>query len=161
MLNAVDAGREVGSLVTALATKAARRTSSNMSRSLLEAAPSVPTVAARDALAIAAPPTTWSTARSGTLAGQLIANIPAYTRRGPGARFGWNGPYLTTLLGPDPWNNRYMVNVAFLDANQANASLKRAVWVISAGPDGIVQTSFNQPATHAAIAGDDVGFRIQ
>src|SRR5829696_2339290 len=42
MRSACDAGREVGSFVTALATNAARRTSSNISRSLLEAGPSVP-----------------------------------------------------------------------------------------------------------------------
>jgi len=46
---------------------------------------------------------------------------------------------------PDPWGNAYLVNVAAL-------SSAGAVWVLSAGPDGIVQTPF---VSQGAPLGDD------
>ena len=46
-------------------------------------------------------------------------------------------------IGPDPWGNAYLVNLAD----------RRHGWVISAGPDGILQTPFT-PGT-ASPAGDD------
>jgi type II secretory pathway pseudopilin PulG len=45
--------------------------------------------------------------------------------------------------GPDPWGNAYLVNIR--DRRQA--------WVISAGPDGILQTPFTSGT--ASPAGDD------
>jgi len=38
-------------------------------------------------------------------------------------------------IGPDPWGNAYLVNVAD----------RGRMWVISSGPDGIVQTPFLAP----------------
>jgi hypothetical protein len=46
---------------------------------------------------------------------------------------------------PDPWGNAYLVNVAALPS-------AGTVWVLSAGPDGIVQTPFVSPG---APLGDD------
>ena len=46
-------------------------------------------------------------------------------------------------LHPDPWGNRYMIGPA---------------WVMSAGPNGILETPFPQPVA-AEVAGDDVGKR--
>ena len=43
-------------------------------------------------------------------------------------------------IGPDPWGNAYLVNVAD----------RRRMWVISAGPDGILQTPFLSPGTPLA-----------
>jgi type II secretory pathway pseudopilin PulG len=65
---------------------------------------------------------------------------------------GWRGPYMTGPVLQDPWGNRYMINVAFLapydsgirtysvgsSANWAKAN----VFVLSAGPDEIVETPF-------------------
>ena len=42
-------------------------------------------------------------------------------------------------IGPDPWGNAYLVNL----------SDRRQMWVISAGPDGILQTPFLSPAPMA------------
>ena len=64
----------------------------------------------------------------------------------------------------DPWGNRYMVNVGALSGlphNDATARVGRAVWVLSAGPNGIVETPFDQPADRAKLAGDDIGFRVR
>jgi type II secretory pathway pseudopilin PulG len=46
---------------------------------------------------------------------------------------------------PDPWGNAYLVNVAALPS-------AGTVWVLSAGPDGIVQTPF---LSQGAPLGDD------
>lgn len=69
-------------------------------------------------------------------------------------RAGWG----TTRAGlgapsPDPWGNCYVVNLA-----AANSS-SMAVWALSAGPDGIIDTPF--VASSDAPAGDDVRMRIR
>ena len=46
-------------------------------------------------------------------------------------------------LHPDPWGNRYMIGPA---------------WVMSAGPNGILETPLPPPVA-AQVAGDDVGKR--
>jgi type II secretory pathway pseudopilin PulG len=43
-------------------------------------------------------------------------------------------------VGPDPWGNAYFVNVTD----------RGRMWIISAGPDGILQTPFLSPATSVA-----------
>lgn len=63
----------------------------------------------------------------------------------------WKGSYLASA-NKDPWENAYLINAdAFNGTNP--------VWVISAGPDGTVQT----PATATEIPGgiDDIGIRIK
>jgi hypothetical protein len=55
---------------------------------------------------------------------------------------------------PDPWGNAYMVNVG------AHATLG-VVWALSAGPDGIIETPFVQPAGSASVAGDDRAARVR
>ena len=58
----------------------------------------------------------------------------------------WNGPYLD-LIEPDPWGNAYLVNTRGLFDD------RERVWVLSAGPDGIVDTSPSSRETR----GDDIG----
>jgi hypothetical protein len=53
-------------------------------------------------------------------------------------------------LAPDPWGNGYAVNLA------AGFSSEPAVlWVLSAGPNGIIETPFLSETT--TTAGDDIG----
>lgn len=110
-------------------------------------------------------PTQWSTGSFSLIADQLMTNAPGFTLRTPTAQFGWNGPYLSSDVGSDPWNNRYMVNVGLIDTSVGAVGLggapKNAVWVISAGPNGTIETPFNQLVTAATLAGDDIGIRIQ
>jgi len=98
-------------------------------------------------------------ANADLLAYHLISNQPknaganAYPIVG---EISWRGPYQNNLPA-DPWGNRYAVNVG----NFAGAN---AVWVLSAGPDGIIQTPFIQaiPANGVlATAGDDIGYRMK
>ena len=108
---------------------------------------------------------TWTTGTTDTLARQLLNNAPAYTVKTATSQYGWNGPYLTSDIGADPWNNRYMANVGLIDTAQgvqtSGGATKNAVWVITAGPNGTIDTSYTQPVTTALIIGDDIGTRIQ
>jgi type II secretory pathway pseudopilin PulG len=52
---------------------------------------------------------------------------------------------------PDPWGNAYLVNVA---ARSSGGT----VWVLSAGPDGIVQTPF---VSHGAPLADDRAAQVR
>jgi len=108
----------------------------------------------------------WTTGVAGTLSDQLVTNAPGYALRTPASQFGWNGPYFSSQLMADPWGNRYAVNVALVDlspgAATATGQPKMAVWVLSAGPNGIVETPFAQSILRAVRpGGDDIGTRVQ
>ena len=107
----------------------------------------------------------WTTGMSGMLADQLLANTPGYALRTATSQFGWNGPYLSSDLRSDPWGNRYVINVGLIDLSSGvqtqSGRLKAAVWVLSAGPNGTIETPFMQPVTTAITGGDDLTFRIQ
>ena len=55
------------------------------------------------------------------------------------------------LVTPDPWGNGYVVNL--------RAGAKAAVWLLSAGPDGTLQTPFD--GSSSSTLGDDVGRRLR
>lgn len=59
----------------------------------------------------------------------------------------WAGPYVGSALPADPWGRPYMVNVAAAGP----------IWVLSAGPNGKVQTA----VTATVVIGDDIGFRVR
>lgn len=65
---------------------------------------------------------------------------------------------LATVLGAaggavdaDPWGNCYVVNMG---ARPGGAS---AMWVLSAGANGIIETAYWQPVDRARPGGDDIG----
>lgn len=108
---------------------------------------------------------TWTTGTTDALDDQLISNAPGYTVKTATSAFGWNGPYMSTALRADSWNNRYMVNIGLIDTTQGTqtsaGATKSAVWVISAGPNGQIETAPTQPITTATTTGDDIAFRLQ
>jgi prepilin-type N-terminal cleavage/methylation domain-containing protein len=110
-------------------------------------------------------PNTWTTGTTDTLSNQLLMDAPGYTMRSATSTFGWNGPYLSSVLAGDSWNNRYTVNIGLIDTTQgvqtAAGVTKSAVWVLSAGPNGQIDTAPNQSMTTAVLAGDDIGVRVQ
>ncbi len=73
----------------------------------------------------------------------------------------WNGPYLQQVTA-DPWGNAYICNIISAYSNDLDTNLY--CYVISAGPDGTIQTNgqvqSDDVATHA-IGGDDVAFLIR
>lgn len=90
---------------------------------------------------------------------------------------GWAGPYMQGLGSPDPWGNKFLVNVQFMapqgvaaaeapagsapGATGAPAGKRWAVYVLSAGPNETVETPFQQQAQEAKALGDDILFRLQ
>ena len=82
----------------------------------------------------------------------LVTNMPggsALNAYVPGGANAWRGAYLTAPVDPDPWGNRYMVNVQYLGAGSAND-----VVVYSAGPDEQIDTAFT--ADPLSAGGDDL-----
>lgn len=93
----------------------------------------------------------------GTLGGQLVQNAPgggAYPSQG---RFAWRGPYIDDIA-PDPWGNGYVVNAENLLPNQGESG-----YVLSAGPDGEINTPFEIDRTSASTTprGDDLLYRLR
>ncbi len=76
----------------------------------------------------------WTTAPRGALAAAFRDRLP---------------------LSADPWGNCYVVNLAAMAAGDSTT-----VWVLSAGPNGIIETPF-LARDAAAPAGNDVGMRIR
>lgn len=97
-----------------------------------------------------------ATTNKDSIENQLITNTPfgdgtkKYPTTGKSA---WKGPYLDKPKA-DPWGNKFYVNIG--KADPAAASPK-AVVVISAGPNGKLETNADQAATTAiAPVGDDI-----
>lgn len=56
----------------------------------------------------------------------------------------WRGAYMPGPIGPDPWGNRYGVNVEFFHrATGTGQGQVNDVFVLSAGNNGLVETAFN------------------
>lgn len=80
----------------------------------------------------------------------LVTNTPggagAYTTAGGGP---WRGAYINAPINPDPWGNRYAVNVNYFRTTTTND-----VFVLSAGPDEEINTAFTMNG--AIPGGDDI-----
>ena len=63
----------------------------------------------------------------------------------------------------DPWGHQFVLNIAVLRDAQPEAASSRnyAVFVISAGPNGVIETPFVQNSASARPYGDDILVRIQ
>jgi len=68
----------------------------------------------------------------------------------------WKGPYIA-MVNADPWGNRYLVNA---DAFVSAANPKPPVWIISAGPNGVLETAANAITIDSANS-DDIGLRLR
>lgn len=83
----------------------------------------------------------------------LITNTPgdtgAYTT---GGATPWRGAYLNGPVDPDPWGNRYAVNVLYLRTSTTND-----VIVLSSGPNEAIDTPFT---VNGIVPGDDDIFAI-
>ena len=123
------------------------RTATGGAAAVLYTGPRTPAVAA---IFTAAPPVVPAVMAWGgvvaTLDNSLLVN-------GTGAAYPaigdlqWRGPYVATALPADPWGNPYVVNVAAAGP----------IWVVSAGPNGKVQTA----VVDNVVKGDDIGFRVR
>lgn len=96
-----------------------------------------------------------------TLENHLIVNAPLgnaaklYKITGKTA---WKGPYLPSIP-VDPWGRPFLVNIKQADPA---AATPKAAWVISSGPNGTLETAFDQNAGVAiSPSGDDIFARIK
>jgi prepilin-type N-terminal cleavage/methylation domain-containing protein len=117
--------------------------------------------------------TDWDDTPWDTFENQLILNTPgnsgvdgdnSYPTTSPNNELIWRGPYITEIKA-DPWGSMYLCNVDYMRDGAIDA-----VWVISAGPDRTIRTTYTQALTGTPalndLAGagesvDDVGFRLQ
>ena len=87
-----------------------------------------------------------------TYLNQNQLSLPTTAR---GGRTAYRGPYLDSISA-DPWGNAFVVNINELERSSANIG-----FVISAGPDGALDTDKTQAKTGAFTVGDDdIAFRI-
>lgn len=109
-------------------------------------------------------PLATSTSDVGSLAEQIISNgggSSIYpTSPPPGVRSGqglfWQGPYIEAV-DADPWGNAYVV-----DVHGFRAGSSTAVFAVSAGPDGSLDTDAQQARVgELTVGGDDLAFRIR
>jgi type II secretory pathway pseudopilin PulG len=107
----------------------------------------------------------WREVASIALDDVLITNRTGYRFRRTGEYGGWNGPYVSGEVKGDPWGNQYLINSQWLDGGSstadANGRPRRAVFVVSAGADGVIDTPFEQSIVEARAYGDDIVVRIQ
>jgi type II secretory pathway pseudopilin PulG len=107
----------------------------------------------------------WRESRADRLDDHLVHNSRGYRYRQPGEYGGWNGPYLSQQVTGDPWGNQYLINSEWLDGGSTVADSqgrpRRAVFVVSAGGNGVIETPFEQSVVDAAAFGDDIVIRIQ
>lgn len=95
----------------------------------------------------AAPGAAWN-----QLDTHLVQNGQGYPAAGDNK---WAGPY-ATQLPTDPWGRPYVINAA----NFTSVVVPPIpVWVLSAGPNGVVET--NIAAATTVTGGDDVGVRTR
>jgi hypothetical protein len=62
----------------------------------------------------------------------------------------WKGPYIARV-NPDPWAHAYVMN------SSSFGIANNPVWIISAGPNGVLDTN----AGSSSVAGDDIGIRLK
>ena len=96
----------------------------------------------------------------------LVTNNPRGSAANDYPLPGWKGAYLNAPIEPDPWGNRYAVNVKWLATNSACGTRSNDVFVLSAGPNEIIDTPYrvdtpacaaNTVATAGSIPlGDDI-----
>lgn len=87
------------------------------------------------------------------LTDHLVTNTPGYLVTGPRA---WKGPYTDAIPTVDAWGNPYLVNIG------GAGSTPTAVLVVSAGANGIVETTGNLAVTtNATPGGDDIISRVK
>jgi prepilin-type N-terminal cleavage/methylation domain-containing protein len=88
----------------------------------------------------------WNGA-AGNLDNNLLINGASGSMYPPGGDLQWKGPYISVALPLDPWGRPYLTNVAAAGP----------IWVISAGPNQMINTR----AIDNVVVGDDIGFRVR
>ncbi|MDO8794726.1 MAG: prepilin-type N-terminal cleavage/methylation domain-containing protein [Vicinamibacterales bacterium] len=97
-----------------------------------------------------------------SLVNQLIKNAGFTTAYATTGARPWRGPYLERIPALDPWARSYLVNIVNGDPTTEGFATQKWVIAISAGPDGILQTSATAlGSSNPQVAGDDVIARVK
>jgi Tfp pilus assembly protein PilE len=115
--------------------------------------------------------------RRDTVERQLVTNgagytAPNFSQSNLVVGVGWRGPYINGPADVDPWGYSYQANTVFLNVatdatDGTTAGTRRGGWVnpvmvLSAGSNGVVQTSFGVAGTAGATpVGDDIVYVLQ
>ena len=108
------------------------------------------------------PSLNWNRTPAETIYFQLInpglptPTVYPYVNPNPHNYPSWNGPYVNEIK-LDPWGYAYLVNVAYLEGGSSPDST-RHVWVISGGPDNLMETPFDGSSDPG---GDDIAVPLQ
>lgn len=70
-------------------------------------------------------------------------------------KINWKGPYVESLTKTDPWGNNYFVYIKAMHTPTTGTN-KEFGWIISAGPNGELETDF----IHSSLQGDDIGVML-
>lgn len=73
-----------------------------------------------------------------------------YLQSNNGCYPNWKGPYMADVTA-DPWGRKYYLNAKQFDT-------KQIIWIISAGPNGVLETD---PKSTMEPVGDDIGIVLQ
>ncbi|MBM4117539.1 prepilin-type N-terminal cleavage/methylation domain-containing protein [bacterium] len=106
----------------------------------------------------------------GTLEEYLIRNRTAASAelyrvsRSPMSTPGWNGPYLSDIK-LDPWGSPYVVNIRYALPALAGTATENYdmhnVIIVSAGPNKVFETPFDDAVYDEQAGGDDIAYMIQ
>ena len=90
-----------------------------------------------------------------TLEAWINGNFTSVSTTNTFPKAGFRGPYVSNIES-DPWGNQYLLNAANLNSGTYHA------FVVSAGPNGVLDTAKNQAATAPlSIGSDDIVSVIQ
>jgi general secretion pathway protein G len=96
----------------------------------------------------------WQLNSDPTVLGRIL-NLPSITPAVDQACYNNKAQNYLPQDSPDPWGNAYLIN-AF------NFGTTGPVWVISAGPNGVLETGAgSQTLNDVVVGGDDIGVRIR
>ena len=76
----------------------------------------------------------------------------------PTLKYAWRGPYIEQFRA-DPWGNNYLVNVIELWPTRETGN--GVCYVLCAGPNKTLETTYAQGGPNMDIIGDDIVFRIK
>lgn len=76
-------------------------------------------------------------------------------------KLNWKGPYAESFNKRDPWGNNYLVWIKAMHTPSGGSSVnnrttKEYGWIISAGPNGILETD----ETSGSLVNDDIGIML-
>src|SRR5438046_725714 len=94
---------------------------------------------------------TWglsTTTATTTLESWINGNFTGVSQGNAFPKAGFHGPYVSNI-DSDPWGNQYLLNAANLNNSNYHA------FIISAGPNGAVNTTKDQAATSPVTIGSD------